>query len=340
MEFLEKIIMNKILITGGAGAIGCRLARHLLSTYDKNFRLVLVDNLQRGKLDEEFKEVLKDKRVQFLKLDLTNLAHYKKLGKNYNAVYHLAAVNGTKLFYAMPHETLRINCLSLIYMLEWFRKNSAKGKFCFTSSNEAYAGGLNAFGVLPIPTPEAVPLVIDDPYNARWSYASSKLVGELFVIHYAKMYNFRALIVRPHNFYGPRTGYDHVIPEFCQRIIARIEPFPIYGADDARTFCYMSDAVRAMQMLMDSNKTDDQPIETVHIGATEEIKMGELAEKLFKAANWHPKKIEIHEGPVGSVKRRLANITKLQNLTGWKNEVSLDEGLKKTFEWYLTHPKV
>ena len=266
--------MTKILITGGAGFIGYHLARHLIETTDSE--IVLVDNFLRGKMDHDFEELVKNPRIQLLNLDLTDLSSYEKLGSGYSHVYHLAAINGTKLFYEIPHEVLRINALTLIYMLDWFAKKNHDGKFCFTSSNEAYAGGLNAFGVLPIPTPEKVPLVIDDPYNPRWSYGSTKLVGELFVIHYAKAYNFRALIVRPHNFYGPRAGYDgHVIPDFCGRIAAHIDPFPVYGADDTRTFCYIDDAVRAMRMLMDSDKTDGQPIETVHIGDFAEITRSE-----------------------------------------------------------------
>lgn len=330
----------KILITGGAGFIGYFLSKHLLENGGKDLELVLVDNLQRGKVDNDFKSMLEDSRVKFLNLDLTDQAVYKQFGNGYDHVYHLAAVNGTKIFYEIPHEVLRINTLSLIYMLEWFKKENPQGKFCFTSSNEAYASALSAFGQLPIPTPEKVPLVIDDPYNARWSYASTKLVGELFVIHYAAKCNFRALIVRPHNFYGPRAGYGgHVIPDFCERIAKQVDPFPIYGADDTRTFCYITDAVRAMQMLMDSPKTDGQPIETVHIGDFEEITMRELSEKLFKVTGWKPTKLDIKNSPPGSVKRRLADVTKLQNLTGWKPEVSLEDGLKKTYDWYLVNPK-
>lgn len=331
-------LMKKILITGGAGFIGYHLATHLLKECGSNVNLVLIDNLQRGKMDKDFSVLLKNPQIKFLNLDLTDLNSYKNLGSGYDHVYHLAAINGTKNFYEMPHETLRINILSLIYILEWFKKENSQGKFCFTSSNEAYAGALDAFGILPIPTPEKVPLVVEDPYNPRWSYAASKLVGELFVIHYAKMYNFRALIVRPHNFYGPRAGVDHVIPEFSKRIMNKTDPFPIYGAYDTRTFCYISDAVRAMQTLMDSPKTDGQPIETVHIGDFKEITMKELAEKMFGIAGWKPKKLDIKSSPPGSVKRRLADVTKLQNLTGWKPEVLLEEGLKKTYEWYLRNP--
>lgn len=327
----------KILITGGAGFIGLHLSRYLLEHTDAE--LVLADNLQRGRMDDDLRSLLANPRVKFLTLDLTDLNSYKELGNGYGHVYHLAAINGTDLFYKIPQEVLRINTLSLIFMLEWFRKENSGGKFCFTSSNEAYAGGLNSFGVLPIPTPEKVPLVIDDPYNARWSYAATKLSGELFVIHYAKMYDFRALIVRPHNFYGPRAGYNHVIPEFSLRIKDRVDPFPIFGADETRTFCYIDDAVRAMAFLMDSPKTDVQPIETVHIGDVEEITMRELAEKLFKVSGWHPKELEIKNAPAGSVKRRKADISKLEKLTGWKPEVSLEDGLRRTYEWYIAHPK-
>lgn len=328
---------QRILITGGAGFIGYHLARHLLK--DSSIELVLVDNLQRGKMDDEFKALIAEPQVKFLNLDLTDSVVYPELGSGYDHVYHLAAINGTKLFYEMPQEVLRVNTLTLVYMLEWFRRENASGKFCFTSSNEAYASALSAFGVLPIPTPEKVPLVIDDPYNPRWSYAATKLVGELFVIHYAKMHNFRALIVRPHNFYGPRAGYDHVIPEFSLRIAKRVDPFPIYGADDTRTFCYISDAVRAMQLLMDSPATDNQPIETVHIGDVEEITMRDLAEKLFVIAGWRPQALDIKNSPPGSVKRRRADIAKLKELVGWQPEVSLSQGLKQTYEWYLVHPQ-
>lgn len=325
----------KILITGGAGFIGYHLALRLLK--NKNNQLVLVDNLSRGVMDKEFKALIRNPRVKFLKLDLTDPNSFKKIGRGYGHVYHLAAVNGTKNFYEMPQEVLRINVLSLAHILEWMQKSNRSGKLLFTSSNEAYAGALESFNSLPIPTPENVPLVISDIYNPRWSYAATKLIGESFVIHYAQKYGFRALIVRPHNFYGPRAGYGHVIPEFSSRIAKTVDPFPIYGAEETRTFCYIDDAVRAMQMLMDSPKTDKKIPETVHIGDSQEITMRELAEKMFKTAGWRPKKLELKSSPKGSVKRRSADITKLKSLTGWRPEVSLSEGLKKTYEWYSAH---
>jgi nucleoside-diphosphate-sugar epimerase len=328
----------KILITGGAGFIGYHLTKHLLKT-NPEAELVLVDNLQRGRMDNDFKKIIEHKNVRFLALDLTDLNSYKELGGDYNHVYHLAAVNGTDLFYKMPEKVLRTNVLSLVYMLDWFKDNSKNGKFCFTSSNEAYAGGVMKFeSLFPVPTPEDVPLVIEDAYNPRWSYGSSKLVGELFVINYAKMYDFRALIVRPHNFYGPRAGFDHVIPQFSGRIADKVDPFPLFGGADTRTFCYIDDAVRAMQMLMDSTSTDNQPIETVHIGDELEITIKDLLDKMFNVAGWKPSNIEVKDQVKGSVSRRKANIDKIQSMVDWKPKVSLDEGLKKTYEWYRDNP--
>lgn len=326
----------KILITGAAGFLGFHLSRNLLNAY-KDAEFFLIDNLQRGKMDSEMEQLLDNPRVKFIQLDLTDLESYKQLGGNYDHVYHLAAVNGTNLFYEIPQEVLRVNTLSLIYMLEWFRKENSAGKFCFTSSNEAYAGGLIAFDRLPIPTPENVPLVIEDTYNPRWSYGGSKLIGELFVINYAQKYNFNAVIVRPHNLYGPRAGYEHVVPQFCTRIIEQVDPFPVYGDSDTRTFCYIEDAVRAMRLLMESKKTNSRPIETVNIGDYQEITMGDLLKKMFTVVGWQPNKIEVKDGVKGSVSRRLANIDKLQSLVDWKPEVSLEDGLKMTFDWYKAH---
>ena len=114
----------KILITGGAGFIGFHLAKHLLETSDAE--LVLVDNFQRGRVDEDFQKVLDDRRVKLLQLDLTDSASYEKLGSGYDHVYHLAAMNGTKVFYERPHDVLRTNTLSLIYVLDWFAKVNQK----------------------------------------------------------------------------------------------------------------------------------------------------------------------------------------------------------------------
>lgn len=333
------IMSRHILITGGAGFIGYHLARHLLEkTSDE---VVLTDNLQRGRMDQDLQDLL-DRyatRVRFVQADLTDPAAWAAFDRNVDHVYHLAAVNGTKYFYEIPHKVMRTNMLTLIHGLDWVASLEQKPKLLFPSSCEAYAGAMEAFHQLPLPTPENVPLVIADPYNPRASYDVTKLASEPFVIHYARQYGFPAVIIRPHNFYGPRAGWEHVIPEFSERIRNRIDLFQIFGGDDTRTFCYIEDAVEAMRMLMESPKTDGQPIETVHIGNTDEISMVNLAKTFFDVAGWQPTQLDVKQSPPGSVKRRLADISKIKQLIDWEPRTSLKDGLKKTLDWYAAHPK-
>ena len=327
--------MKKILITGGAGFIGYHLGKRLAA---QGHRITIVDNFFRGQRDADFKALIKKPNVRFIEADLTNPKSWKKLGSGYDQVYHLVGINGTKLFYSIPHEVLRIGVLTTINALEWFRTQNKKknAKILYTSSNEAYASALEAFGRLPLPTPEGVPLVIADTYNPRWSYGGQKLIGELFFIHYANAYKLRMAIVRPHNFYGPRAGYDHVIPEIVGRIVAKTEPFTIFGASDTRSFCYIDDAVEAIQKVMDSKKTDGG---TYHIGTNQETKIRALVEEIFTLMRWKPKKIVIKNSPKGSVKRRLADVSKIKQDTGWSAKTPLREGLQKTIDWYLQYPK-
>lgn len=325
--------MKKILITGGAGFIGYHLAKRLAG---QGHTVVLADNFFRSRRDHDLENLLNEENVSLVEVDLTDRSAWDGLGEGYDFVYHLVGINGTKRFYDIPHEVLRIGVSTTMNALDWFKTKNSGGKILYTSSNEAYASALEAFGTLPIPTPENVPLTISDTYNPRWSYGGQKLIGELFFIHYAKAYNFRMSIVRPHNFYGPRAGYEHVIPEVIGKIKKKVEPFPIFGSDDTRSFCYIDDAVEAIQMVMESDKTDGG---TYHIGTNEETVIRDLVERLFEIVGWHPKNVDIKESLAGSVKRRLPDVSKIKADVGWEARTSLSEGLRKTFDWYDKNPK-
>jgi UDP-glucose 4-epimerase len=328
---------KKILVTGGAGFVGYHLIKHLQN--DPDVSITMIDNLWRSSMDTHLSDLLKNTHTLYKEADVSDPKTFDGLG-TFDHVYHLAAVNGTDNFYKMPAEVLRINTLSLFHVLEWMKNHNAGGKLMFTSSNEAYASNLEAFNTLPLPTPENVPLSIADTYNPRWSYGGSKLIGELAVIHYAQSYNFRAVIVRPHNFYGPRSGYGHVIPQIIERIIAETDPFPIYGAHDTRSFGYISDAVSAMVDVMNHRNTDEKVPHTIHLGSMDEIVIKDLIEKLFEIAGWHPEELVIHASPQGSVRRRCPDTSKLRDMIGYDTKTTLEEGLRATFEWYKNNPRL
>ncbi len=328
--------MKKVLITGGTGFIGYHLAKRLVALGQD---VTIVDNFFRSEKDEDLLALLQKPNIKLVEADLTVSENWGKLGVGYDYVYHLVGINGTKLFYEIPYEVLRIGLLTTLNAIEWFRttNNRPDGKILYTSSNELYAGTREAFGdkALPIPTDEKVPGVISDIYNPRWSYAGQKLIGEMLFIHSAKAFEFRMSIVRPHNFYGPRAGYHHVIPELIEKIDRKMEPFPIYGIQEKRSFCYIDDAVEAIQMVMESSKTDGG---TFHIGSHEERKVINLVETLFSLLNWKPKERDIKDPLPGSVTRRVPDISKIKEFVGWEPKTSFEDGLQKTIEWYLKHP--
>jgi nucleoside-diphosphate-sugar epimerase len=329
------VLAPSILITGGAGFVGYHLAKHLLMGSDA--RVVIADNLQRGRRDHDLATLLTqfEPRIRLITADLTTMDGYRALDQDFDQIYHLAAVNGTKWFYEIPDVVLRVNILSLVFLLDWINERGMKPKLCFTSSNEAYAGALEAFDTLPLPTPETVPLVISDPFNPRWSYAGSKLVGELLVIHSCNALGLPGVIVRPHNLYGPRGGYDHVIPELCLRTANRADPFVVFGADQTRTFCHIEDAVVGLVALMATLSADAPGADVFNIGGTGEVTMMELVETLFEVVGWSPERVDQSPAPPGSVRRRLPDISKIQQRTGWVPEISLSAGLRNTFDWYV-----
>lgn len=318
--------MKHALVTGGAGFIGFHLAKHLAA---HGRHVVIADNLSRGKLDAELKAFLELPNVEHRTCDLTHRDDVAKLGGKYDEVYHLAAVNGTKFFYEKPVDVMRVNIVGSFNLLDWFADSGSKN-ILFSSSSETYAGTMRKFGI-PIPTPEDVPLCVEDPFNARWSYGASKIIGELLFINYARTQKFPMRIIRYHNIYGPRMGDEHVIPEFCKRIFAGEDPFKVYGGTETRAFCYVDDAIQATVAVMESAKADQQ---IVHIGkSNEEVSIIDLAKQMFAIAEVNPT-LDIQPAPPGSVQRRCPDTHKLHALTGFSATIPLSVGLKKTMAWY------
>lgn len=314
---------KKILITGGAGFIGLHLAESLAATCD----VTLLDDLSRGRSDDRLAALLD--RVRFVEHDLTTPIPAGLLDTDYAEVYHLAAVVGVVYSNKEPQRVLRTNLLSTIHVLDWFT-TLPSATLCFASSSEAYAGSVEA-GVAEVPTGEEVPLVVSDPTVARSSYGFSKIAGELLCRNYAAAHGFPLRMVRFHNVYGPRMGYEHVIPQFIERLLAGADPFAIYGADQTRAFCYVTDAVDAIVALT-ALPTEETLL--VNIGNDqEEILIEDLARKVFETAGRSPA-TDIHPAPPLSPARRLPDVGRLRRLTGQAPKVDLAEGLRRTYEWY------
>lgn len=317
---------RKILITGAAGFVGCHLATEL--SRDSGNQLTLVDNFARGRHDADLTTLLAQPNVRLISADLSSPEGFEQLGGGYDHVYHLAAIIGVKNVMSRPYDVVRINALTTLHLLEWFRGGSA-AKLLFSSTSEAYAW-TQQFHELPIPTPEAVPLALTDLANARSSYAGSKIFGELAITHSGKPF----VIVRYHNVYGPRMGFEHVIPELFQRALAGQNPLVVFSANHSRAFCYISDAVAATIAAMESADANGG---TFNIGNDEEeVNIGELARRVLATAQV-TSAIEPQHAGHDPIVRRCPDITRARAVLGFTPRVTLDAGLARTLEWYRPH---
>ena len=155
-----------------------------------------------------------------------------------------------------------------------------------------------------------------------------------FINQYCNIYKKHFVGVRYHNVYGPRMGFDHVIPQVYQRVLKKQNPLLVFSGDHKRAFCYIDDAVSMIFKLTTNNKTK---FKTFNIGnQSPEITMIDLSKKIYSIVSPR-KKIKIIGNKKEndySPKKRCPDISSLKQIISLKKNFNLDEGIKKTFKWY------
>jgi len=270
-----------------------------------------------------------DYSIKVIEGDFTDYNIFNKLNKDYDYLYMLASVVGVNRCIEEPHEVIRINTALIQNSLKWITENNI-GKVLFSSSSECYSATTDTFNYA-VPTSEDVPLTISEIGHPRFTYAATKMLGESAFLSYGKKYGFPVTIIRYQNIFGPRMGFKHVIPHLVQRFHDNLEnPFKIYGADQTRAFCYISDAAEGTVLALE-NEISDQEI--YHMGSPNEISVEELTKTVGKLMGY---KGEYETAPTypGSVSRRCPDISKSINHLGYKPKVSWEDGLKETVSWY------
>ena len=309
---------QKILITGGAGFLGSNLAQLLLQ---KKNEVIIFDNGFRV----GFANTEGLKNFSLIKGSVTNTEDWKKIPKDIDFAFHLAAINGTRYFYEIPDKVLDVNIKGTQNFLEWLKTTNVES-FFFASSSEVY-GYPTKF-----PTSETEYLSIPDPTNPRFSYSASKILGEILAINNAKKFGINYIIGRFHNIYGPRMGFEHVMPDFIRKCVKN-EEFVVQGdGSESRSFCYISDAVEAMLILLENENSLN---EIFNIGNEKESTINDLI-KLLEEFSGKKLGAIYEEFKNSGTKRRQPNITRLRKL-GYAPKVSLREGLKKTYAWYKSY---
>lgn len=310
------------LVTGAAGVIGFALVRALL---ERGEQVVAVDLGLKGGLDDLDRLALEHRgRLTVVRGDLVR--ERALLSGRFDAIVHLAAIVGVRYVTEHPYETIAVNLRSTLNVLDHALDQGCRA-FLFASSSENYAAGVDR-GFVRVPTAEDAVLAIDDVALPRWSYAASKIAGESAVFGAARKAGFQPLVVRFHNVYGPRMGPTHVIPEFLARVRQRTDPFPVFGADQTRSFLYVDDAARALLALLDAGLAGGGGV--YNVGSGVETVIRDLARVVFDVTGFHPR-VDERAAPPGSVRRRVPDISKLAAL-GFAPRVALEDGVRACWE--------
>jgi len=301
----------RTLVTGGAGFVGSHLVDALLERGDQ---VLVIDNLSTGR-----RELLNDKAICH-QLDITD-SRVTAVIDEYRPelLFHLAAQMDVRKSVADPANDARINVTGMVRVLDACARVGLR-KAVFTSTGGALYGEQDTF-----PAPE------DHPVRPLSPYGVSKRCGELYLDYFTRTAALPSVALRCANIYGPRQnphGEAGVVAIFAKKMVVGEVPLINGDGKQTRDFVYVGDVVRAALLAVEKDFAGG-----VNIGTGVETDIQAIAEKLARSAGY---KGEIRHGPAmpGEQRRSVIDPALAARALGWKAQVSLDEGLGATVDWF------
>lgn len=308
--------MKKILVTGGAGAIGSFLVKDLC----KDHEVLVIDDLSSGWLSNISGLNIKFWRGSICDDELLNEVFSEKP----EVVFHLAANFANQNSVDYPQKDLMVNGMGTLKMLEYSRRFEVE-RFIYTSSSCVY-GASNK----PLNESMVQPGELDTPY------AVTKLTGEQYVSFFNRFHDLNTVVFRLFNSYGPGEypgKYRNVIPNFFFRALNDL-PITITGTGkETRDFTFISDTVRILKIGMQKNEAIGGIYNT---GTGKETEIKKLAESIISICNSESRLEFKPRRNWDKIGRRSSDIGKLRKELGYVSEVSLEDGLTRTYDWFMS----
>ncbi|MBL8046031.1 MAG: SDR family oxidoreductase [Anaerolineales bacterium] len=313
----------RVLVTGGAGFLGSHICDRLLA---EGHTVIAMDNLITGHI-RNIQHLIGREDFRFVK---HNVSDYIYVDGPLDAVMHFASpASPSKTaptgYLQLPIQTLKVGALGTLNALGVAKAKGAR--FIIASTSEVYGDPLEH------PQKETYWGHVD-PVGVRSVYDEAKRFAEALTMAYYRTHGVNTRIVRIFNTYGPRMELDdgRVVPNFVGQAL-RSEPLTVYGdGAQTRSFCYVADLVDGIYRLLMSN--EHLP---TNIGNPNEITIREFAETVNRATNNAAGIKFVADGRTqGDPQQRQPDISKAKAVLGWEPKVSLEDGLKKTIEYFRT----
>ena len=310
--------MPRTLVTGGAGFLGSHLCEYFLN---KGHEVICMDNLITGSKDNI--SGIKNKKFQFIE---HNVSEFISLEGELDFIMHFASPASPIDYLELPIQTLKVGALGTHNVLGLAKAKRAT--FLLASTSEVYGDPLVH------PQPEVYWGNVN-PIGPRGVYDEAKRFAEAITMAYHRTHGINTKIVRIFNTYGPRMRVNdgRAIPNFLKQAIMG-KDLTVYGdGSQTRSFCFVSDLVEGLYRLLMSE--NNYPI---NIGNPNEMTIKEMADKIVKATHSKSKIINVPL-PEDDPKIRQPDITLAKKYLNWEPEVSLDQGLQSTLEYFKNQLK-
>ena len=324
---------TNVLVTGGASFIGSHLVDKLVSLGSK---VTVVDNLSSGTLEnlENSKEKITFKNQD---LEYISKSDLEQIFKDQEIVFHLAAVHGGRGYITTHPADVSSNYSIDHHVFEGCNDSNVKN-LVFASTACVYPTKLqDTIGSdYKLKEKDADPTNLDTFMSADIEYGWEKLMSEMQLNAFKKQYGLKGCPVRFVTAYGPRENETHAIIALIYKALAKMDPYQIWGdGNQERDFTYVEDIVDGT-ILSAEKITDGTPI---NLGTGQRYKMIDVVNLIFKIIGWKPQNFEFDTSkPVGALSRALDN-ERANKLLGWNPQFSLEDGLRKTIEWYTSTHK-
>ncbi|KKG31713.1 NAD-dependent epimerase/dehydratase family protein [Methanosarcina mazei] len=318
-------IKNKrIFLTGGSGFIGTKIVERLI----ENNEIIVYDTLQRNSLKNT--NIIDHPNLSLIKGNVLDFENLKSVIKGSEIIIHLAAIAGIDTVIKNPTTTMNVNYIGTSNVLKATSELENVHRFIDFSTSEVYGSYAYKRDESDVTTMGAVG-------EARWTYSISKLAAEHLAHSYHKEFGLPVISIRPFNIYGPGQIGEGAIHNFIKRAINN-EDILIHGdGDQIRSWCYVEDIVDGIMLCLENEMGIGQVFNIGNPRAT--ITILSLAEKIKSIAQSSSEIVFVTKNYV-DVELRIPDIKKSKDLLGFTPKVDLNEGLKRTIDWYRENSQI